>query len=308
GNYLEAKEMGADTVVMAGGVGPCRFGYYAQVQREILNDLGHPMEIIVLEPPQGHWRELLDKLRRVAPEGTTWKKVYHAFSLAWRKASAIDHMEEKLQRIRPREVRNGSIDTVFRDALEWIRKAETAQDIERQEKAALEAMDAVETDWELPVIRVALVGEIYTVLEPFANLHMERHLGRMGVEVTRSIYLSHWINDHLLMGIPLRGKVGKKISRKAAPYLNHFVGGHGRETVGGTVHYAQQGFDGVIQVAPLTCMPEIVAQAILPVVSKDYGIPTMTLYLDEQSGEAGVVTRLEAFTDMISRRRRKHAT
>ena len=31
GNYIESLERGADTIVMAGGVGPCRFGYYAQV-------------------------------------------------------------------------------------------------------------------------------------------------------------------------------------------------------------------------------------------------------------------------------------
>ncbi|MHB1126839.1 MAG: CoA protein activase [Bacillota bacterium] len=305
GNYLEAAEMGADTVAMAGGVGPCRFGYYAQVQREILHDMGQPMEIIVLEPPQGHWRELLEKLRRIAPQGTTWKKAFYAISLAWKKACAIDHIEEKLQYIRPREIKIGSADAVYRAALEWLRAAETAADILRQEAAAIEALNAIERDNQRQVIRIAMVGEIYTVLEPFVNLHMERHLGRFGVEVTRSIYLSHWINDHLFMGIPMKGKTSKKISEKASPYLNYFVGGHGRETVGGTVHYAQQGYDGVIQVAPLTCMPEIVAQSILPVVSRDFGIPTMTLYLDEQSGEAGIVTRLEAFVDMIARRRRK---
>ena len=51
GNFLEAREMGADTVLMAGGIGPCRFGYYAQVQREILADMGAAMEMVVLEPP-----------------------------------------------------------------------------------------------------------------------------------------------------------------------------------------------------------------------------------------------------------------
>ncbi len=51
GNFLEAKELGADTILMAGGVGPCRFGYYSQVQREILSDLGIDLDMIILEPP-----------------------------------------------------------------------------------------------------------------------------------------------------------------------------------------------------------------------------------------------------------------
>jgi predicted nucleotide-binding protein (sugar kinase/HSP70/actin superfamily) len=62
GNYLEAFELGADTLIMAGGIGPCRFGYYAQVQREILDDLGITYEMVVLEPPRGHLWETLGQL------------------------------------------------------------------------------------------------------------------------------------------------------------------------------------------------------------------------------------------------------
>ena len=63
GNFLEARELGADTVVMAGGVGPCRFGYYAQLQREILKDMKCEMDMVVIEPPDAHPREVVDKLR-----------------------------------------------------------------------------------------------------------------------------------------------------------------------------------------------------------------------------------------------------
>jgi len=63
GNFIEALEKGADTIVMAGGVGPCRFGYYGQVQKEILKDLGYDFEMIILEPPQGHLIDLIKKIR-----------------------------------------------------------------------------------------------------------------------------------------------------------------------------------------------------------------------------------------------------
>lgn len=33
GNYIQAYREGADTILMAGGCGPCRFGYYCEVQR-----------------------------------------------------------------------------------------------------------------------------------------------------------------------------------------------------------------------------------------------------------------------------------
>ncbi len=34
-------------------------------------------------------------------------------------------------------------------------------------------------------------------------------------------------------------------------------------------------------------------------------IPSLTLIFDEQMGKAGMITRLEAFTDLLERRRRQ---
>ncbi len=151
-------------------------------------------------------------------------------------------------------------------------------------------------------MKIGLVGEIYTVLEPAANYEIISLLGQMGVEVHRSIYLTDWINDHLLGGY-IKKSSHKKIIAAARPYLNYWVGGHGQETVGTAVDLARQGIDGIIQIGPLTCMPEIVAQAILPMVSEKEGVPCMTLWFDELSGVAGIQTRLEAFTDMVYRRK-----
>lgn len=298
GNYMEAAEMGADTIVMAGGVGPCRFGYYAQIQKEILRDLGYNMNMVVLEPPDAHLGQVLEQVRSISRQGLRhWVK---GIRLAWHKTCTLDLVERKVQRIRPREITPGTADRVFNQAISQVDAANTLHQVVKIKERVLQELDRVPVDLSRPVLKIAVVGEIYTILEPFANLNIEKHLGRMGAEVTRSIYLSQWINDHLLGGLlPVKGC--KKAKKLAKPYLNHFVGGHGRETVGGVVEYALNGYDGVIQVAPLTCMPEIVAQSIIPKISRELDIPTMTLYVDEQSGEAGLVTRLEAFIDMIFR-------
>ena len=58
----------------------------------------------------------------------------------------------------------------------------------------------------------------------------------------------------------------------------------------------------MIHIGPLTCMPEIVAKTILPLVSKEWDIPILTLFLDEHSGEV-IQTRLEAFVEMLGARR-----
>lgn len=301
GNFIEASEMGADTILMAGGCGPCRFGYYAQVEHIILRDLGYPYRLIVLEPPERHPGELLSTISVITGKHS-WLKIFKAVRLGYRKIRAVDELEMYAHRIRPREIVPGSTDRAFQNALEQIDGASNDKELASARVRGAKIMNAVRKE-EGDVLRIGIVGEIFTLLESFVNLNIERQLGRMGVEVNRSIYLSEWVNDHLFGGLITGLRSRKKVCRAAIPYLNHFVGGHGQETVGNTVLYANEGYDGVIQILPFTCMPEIVAQSILPAVSREHNIPVLTLTVDEQTGEAGLVTRLEAFVDLLERRR-----
>lgn len=302
GNFIEAHELGADTIIMAGGCGPCRFGYYAQIEQAILKDIGCEMQLIVLEPPERHISELLVKIKRVAGNRSWWQ-VVQAIRFGYQKARAVDEVEMAAFRARPRELSPGATDVAYNEALDLIDRASSRNKLLVAQEKAVEIMAGVAVDEGRPVLKVGIIGEIYTLLEPFSNQYLERHLGRLGAEVDRSIYLSEWVNDHLLMGL-VKGLRSKKEACDAAyPYLRHFVGGHGQETVGSAVNYAKSGYDGLIQVFPFTCMPEIVAESILPEVSANYGIPILTLIMDEHSGEAGMLTRLEAFTDLLARKK-----
>jgi len=52
-------------------------------------------------------------------------------------------------------------------------------------------------------------------------------------------------------------------------------------------------------------MHEIVSKSILPTISKDLDFPVMSLVVDDMTGEAGYITRIEAFIDLLERRREK---
>ncbi|HHV56531.1 MAG TPA: CoA protein activase [Firmicutes bacterium] len=303
GNFLEAARKGADTVVMAGGVGPCRFGYYAQVEQEILRDLGVNLRMVVLEPPQGHWRELRQGLRDITG-GAGLREIWRAGRLAWRKLTVLDELEHEVHRARAQEGERGATTRAWQRILHQVDEAGSVPEVEeaaRRGKVLLKALPRREGEAPL---RIGIVGEIYTVLEPAVNLELERVLGEMGAIVERSIYLSDWVKTNLVLH-SLHLRDDREEYRLAAPYLGHFVGGHGLESISWTVRYARAGFDGVIQLAPLTCMPEIVAESILPEVSRDVGIPVLTFMLDEHASEVGVRTRLEAFYDLLCARRRQ---
>lgn len=298
GNYLEAIDLGADTIVMAGGVGPCRFGYYAQVQREILDDLGIDYKMVVLEPPRGHLRETLHQLWELTGRSSP-VKIWQAGRLAWAKLKLVDAIERLTAKIRCREIERGAAGAVQRQTLAWVDTAQDLKEVLALEQKVQAAFAAVNVDPDVSPLQVGLVGEIYTVLEPAANLELERFLGEQGVEVVRSIYLSEWVISHLFLDALRLRKDQEKMQRIAKPYLGNFVGGHGLENISHTIKYALDGLAGVVHIGPLTCMPEIVAKTILPQVSHDLDIPVFSVLLDEHTGESGLHTRLEAFVEML---------
>ncbi|MCL6581504.1 MAG: CoA protein activase [Firmicutes bacterium] len=309
GDFLGALEQGAEVIVMAGGVGPCRFGHYAQVEAQVLRALGHRGEMVVLEPPRGHLGEVVARIRRLAG----WRplgRVLGALGFGWEKLRAADDLERAAARARPLETSPGAVDAAYRRALEAVAASEGIAGTRRAAaegvRAILEAAGRGGPAVGRPRLRVGLVGEVYMVVETFANQEVERRLGELGVEVSRSVYISDWARSHVFLdALRLTGRTRATLVRRAAePYLEHFVGGHGRESVGESVLFQREGYDGVVHVAPFTCMPEIVAASLLPELSRDVGLPVLSLFLDEHTGEAGLQTRLEAFVDLLGRRRR----
>jgi len=302
GNFIEAMEEGADTIAMLGGWGPCRLGYYAQVERDILRKLGYEFNMIIIEAPNSNLKGLLDKVKPLGGGANTWQ-VLKGVNFAWIKTQAVDQIEKTYFDFLPYARYPDKAAADYQQALSSLREANTNQSVKEVVSNYQTTVEKTVKIYRQP-IKIGIIGEIYTILEPAANFNIQERLGKMGVHCERSLYLSEWINDHLTGG-RLKAGSSHQHTRLADPYLPCWVGGHGKETVGYAVSYARQGFDGLIQVGPLTCMPEIVAQAILPKVSQDEQIPIMTLWVDEQTGEAGLQTRLEAFVDMVERKTRR---
>ncbi len=298
GSYLEAIEQGAELIITSGGSGPCRAGYYGVLHQKILQDLGYDTKIIVMESPYRNPFDFLGKIKSVIScSGVSWWTFIKVFYKAWEKLKLLDETEFLSHQIRPFECLRGETTKVFKECLNVIDESQTTEQIREARKLTQELLNNISQDHTRKVLKIGIIGEIYVVLEPFANHDLEVTLGEMGVLTHRSIYLSDWTREST-------GYESKKnIIKAASPYINELFGGHGIYSVGHTVLYSQKGFDGVVQLAPFTCIPEIVAKTILAKVSNDFAIPVLTVFLDEQTGKAGLQTRLEAFVDLLGQKR-----
>jgi predicted nucleotide-binding protein (sugar kinase/HSP70/actin superfamily) len=88
----------------------------------------------------------------------------------------------------------------------------------------------------------------------------------------------------------------------AQPYLHHSFEGEAILSIGKTVEYYHQGFGGVVNVMPFSCMPSTIVSTQTMRVSADCGdMPILNLSFDGQE-DSTLTTRLEAFVEQVRQR------
>ncbi|HHV98851.1 MAG TPA: CoA protein activase [Clostridiaceae bacterium] len=312
GNFIQAYEKGADTIIMVGGCGPCRFGYYYEMQREILHDIGYKMDMIALDIPWGNYKEKVAGIRKLAEGvkklagGWNINKILKAAVNTTIISKRMDELESLSFKVRPREKKRGTTNEIMKEFRNKVFSTKGSAGIKKLIEYTEKKLLEVEIDNNYKPLRVGIVGEIYTTIDTGTSLNIQERLGDMGVEVCRPVTISGWIIEHIIKG-GLHLPRDLRFAEAAKPYLGAMIGGHAQETIGNSVLFAKDGYDGIIQIYPLTCMPEIVAESILPSIERDYGIPVLTLIIDEMTGEAGYLTRVEAFLDLLEKRRESKA-
>ena len=303
GNYLESIEKGADTIIITGSCGPCRFGFYSLLQEDILRDLGYDIDLIVIDSPwEGH-KEFIKNLRRITNANSIWG-IYKSSRLALDLIKRADNLTQMSNHVRAYAINKSQVNQIMDDYLKTSVEVYGARGLIDLIDETERKLSNIKQFKDYEPIKIGIIGEIYTIIEPFVNLEIERKLGNLGVIVDKSLTPTKWLEHHVI-NYPFGSKYENTKYKLAEPYLNTLVGGHGRETIGSAIYYKNIGYDGVIQILPLNCMPEIVAKSILKNVSEDLDFPIMTLVVDEMTGEAGYITRLEAFVDLLSKRREK---
>ncbi len=301
GNYYEALEKGTDHVVIFGGPDTCRLGYLARPQAERLRSAGFTFTAHTLSL-RGVAPDLLRVTRDLASPSTL--EMVEAARTLLASISLADAIEQETMKLRPRELERQAANRLRTQALAAVRGCEDRAEMQAKREEILAPLRAEPRDSERRVGRVALLGDVYSISEPFFNMDLEKHLGAMGIEVDRWYWLSKVLRLPIIERLLHRGEILAR-DEEADRYLRHDVGGFALGTVREVVALLQEGVDGVIHLAPFNCAPEIVAASVLPHLARDYDVPLLSLAFDEHSGQAGLITRLEAFVDLLERKARK---
>ncbi len=307
GNFVEAIEGGADYVAMITSPGICRLGEYGSSIKHALADLGYEANYIELQLYDGfkgmyNFLTELSGVKNPIP-------IIKAINIAVRKVFVLDRLEKALSYYRAREVVAGSAERAFNRALKIVDEANSTRALAKAKKKAIEEIRKTKIENNRDVLYVDLTGEIFLVLDYFSNQNIERELGKMGVQTRRTLTISSFLKDAIIPKAFKKGETHLERSfRLAKPYLRRDIGGDALECVSDVMFANKQGKDGIIHISPFTCMPEIISQNIFPSMREECEIPILTLIMDEQTGKAGYLTRLEAFVDLMRRKKRKKET
>lgn len=174
---------------------------------------------------------------------------------------------------------------------EWIKKLGfmLEKDLYSIKVAYLKAL-AVQNKREFGIndkdfhMKVALLGHPYNIYDKYINMDIVEKLNRQGVGVVTEEFVDEKYIDE---------EVDKLFKR---PFWSL-----ARSIYGCATYFANnKKVDGIVYVSSFSCGIDSVIIELIKEKINDF--PLLVIKIDEQTGEGGVNTRIEAFTDMLERR------
>lgn len=139
-------------------------------------------------------------------------------------------------------------------------------------------------------MKIALIGHPYNIYDSFVSMNIIKKLmDRKIMLMTKEMFSDDIIKEEM-----------KKLRRPV-------YWASGSEIVGAANHllYSAE-VDGIIFIGAFQCGPDSLLKTLIErEAQRNSRTPLLTLSFDEHSGEAGLITRLEAFLDMLAIRKRR---
>ena len=297
GSLMQGVERGADVYVVpfSRSISSCQLADFGMAQKYILRRLGHEFDIVLLNTIRPD--RVLETFRPHKPD-VTLMQVSEGLVVAAQKLFLLESVEDSYRDIYL--VSRKQKAEAFR--LKWTKAIDETDSIldlielggrMDEERASHPAVDPS------MLLRIAVIGDMYTINEKIINNNIFERLCDLGVYPENGIKLRMLFDP----GLPPTSADELALSARAKGYLRHNIGGFADDTVRSAIRFAEKGFDGLIHIYPFSCMPEVVVRSILPRIGADLDIPVLNLPIDEQTGDAGFTTRVEAFVDLIDFRR-----
>ena len=295
GNYIETLENGATILLQAGG--GCRYGYYAEVQEQILKDLGYHFKFYTLvDQKHNQVLQLYQTLKKLNPRLFFFKYVYFGL-LTLQMIRYMDDLDVIIRKNIGFEEKHREHEKVKKQMLKEMSRVHTFFGLHRVKKKYKKRLESIKIKKPNSCMKVGIIGELYTSMEPFASYFLEKELASMNIEIKRFTNLTYLLLQ--------KKHETKKLLKKVKKYCKYSLGADGMDNVARCLILKEDGYDGIIHIKPFGCTPEIGAMPIIDKVCRDENMPIIYCSFDSAKSEVGIKTRLEAFYDMLEMRKKR---
>lgn len=285
-------ESGADTFIQLGG--GCRYGYYAEVQEKILKDINQNIKIINLVTDGDATVFKIYKKLKKNFKINIFKYFYYGF-ITLKMVKFMDIFDEYIRQNVAFEIKENEMEELKELMLTSFSKTKNYKDLLKKYRYFKKEFQKVKIRKPDNCLKVGIIGELYTIMEPSANYFLEKELAKANIEITRFTNATY-----LLLN---KNKFVKKFKKSAG--IKYIMGADATDNIIRTKYLCEEGYDGIIHVKASFCTPEIAAMPIINKVAQSYKVPVLFFTFDTNTSETGIRTRLEAFFDMIEMRRKK---
>ena len=290
GNFIEALEGGANVLIQAGG--GCRYGYYAEVQEKILKDLGYKFDFCTLTDGDSLTPITLYKKFKSINEKLSFTKFAYYTLLTLLMINYMDNVDDYIRLNIGFEVNKGDFLKLKDKMLNDFIETKSFIKLFRKYLKYKKKFKNIKINKPTKRLKIGIIGELYTSMEPFASYDLEAELANMNIEVKRFTNVTYLLVK--------KARESKKMLRYIRKYVKHKIGADGLDNVYRAKKLIDEGYDGLIHIKPFGCSPEIGAIPIIDKVCKDNNMPIIYLSFDNQTSRENIKTKLEAFYDMIS--------
>lgn len=287
GTLIEALDMGAEFLIQQGG--GCRYGYYGEVQQEILKDLGYKFKMLnLITAGKFNFKKIYEKLKMIG-DINIFKAIYYFINARYI-VKYMDNIDSYIRKNIGFEVLEGSFEKLNNEFIEEIIKYNSIIGIHKCYRKYLKRIKKVQINKPINALRVGVIGELYTIMEPFANYDLEKFLAKKGIEITRYTNVNYLLFEK-------KRKMKKELKR--SNYIKYKMGADASDNICWTEYLCKNKYDGIIHIKSSFCTPEIAAMPIINRICKDYKVPVIFMSFDSNTSVLGIQTRLEAFYDML---------
>lgn len=295
GTLIESLENGANILLQAGG--GCKYGYYSELQIEILKSLGYQFEYVnLVSKGKMNIRRMYRMVKEIDPKFQIRKFLKYA-RITKRMVAYMDHFEDEVRKRIGFEKEEGSFENLEREMLHKFMKVKNMAQLKQRYKEYMKKMYALPLKEEQHPIRIGVIGELYTLMEPFSNYYLEKALAKYHISIKRFTnvnYLLFQKKHHI-----------KYLLRFASRYIKYKMGADAADNIAWAKYLCEEGYDGIIHIKSSFCTPEIGAMPIIQKICHDYDVPVIFFTFDAGTTEVGIETRLEAFYDMLKEKRKE---